>query len=122
MVFPGNAHASVFDSENNSTFLGLKPNIDYLKGILPLDDAGLIITNAKIKEIAPQEIKYVDAEGNEQTVAADTVILATDREPNRELHDALIGKVSEFHEIGDCWRPGTIGSAVHDANHWARQI
>jgi len=81
-----------------------------------------IITNAKIKEITPQKIKYMDAEGNEQTVAADTVILATDREPTRELYDALVGKVPELHDIGDCWQPGTIGSAVHDANHWARQI
>jgi thioredoxin reductase len=81
-----------------------------------------IITNANVKRITLQEVRYLDAEGNEQTVAADTVILATDRKPNRELYNALAGKVPELHDIGDCWRPGTIGSAIHDADHWSRQI
>jgi len=81
-----------------------------------------IITNAKVKEITPQGVKYLDAEGKEQMAEADTVVLATGREPNRELYDALVGKVPELIEFGDCWRPGTIRGAVHDANHWARQV
>jgi len=33
--------------------IGLKPNTDYLKGILPLDTAGLIITNEKMETEVP---------------------------------------------------------------------
>jgi thioredoxin reductase (NADPH) len=33
--------------------VGLKPNTDYLKGVLPLDDAGYIITNEKMETKIP---------------------------------------------------------------------
>ena len=81
-----------------------------------------LIANAKAKEITPQGVKYSDAEGKEHVVEADTVVLAIGREPDRELYDALVGKVAQLHDIGDCWQPGTIRGAVHDANHWVRQI
>jgi thioredoxin reductase (NADPH) len=33
--------------------IGLKPNTDYLKGVLPLDDAGYIVTNEKMETKVP---------------------------------------------------------------------
>ena len=80
------------------------------------------ITDVKYKEITKEGVKYVDAEGKEQLVSADTVILATGRVPNRELYDALVGKVPELYDIGDCWRPDKIGTAIHDAARIARHI
>jgi 2,4-dienoyl-CoA reductase (NADPH2) len=80
------------------------------------------ITDAKFKEITKQGVKYVDAADKEQMVEVDTVILATGRVPNRELYDALVGKVPELYDIGDCWRPDRIGTAIHDAGRIARHI
>jgi pyruvate/2-oxoglutarate dehydrogenase complex dihydrolipoamide dehydrogenase (E3) component len=81
-----------------------------------------IIVNAKVKEITSQGVQYLDAEGKDQMAEADTVVLANGREPNRELYDTLAVKVPELYDIGDCWRPHSVGPAVHSASHVARQI
>ncbi len=81
-----------------------------------------VVTDARFKEITKEGIKYLDASGSEQRVEADTVILATGRVPNRELYDSLLGRVPELYDIGDCWRPDKIGTAIHDASRIARHI
>jgi len=81
-----------------------------------------MVTEAQFKEISNKGVKYVDKEGKEHTAEADAVILATGRVPNRELIDALWGKVPELYEIGDCRQPDKIATAIHDAAHIARVI
>jgi pyruvate/2-oxoglutarate dehydrogenase complex dihydrolipoamide dehydrogenase (E3) component len=80
-----------------------------------------IITEAKIKEITPTAVVIVDKEGKEQTLPADTVVIAVGRTPNRELVDALKGKPGVY-AIGDCVEPLRIHEAMHHANAVARQI
>lgn len=81
-----------------------------------------VVTEVKFREIGEKGVKYADKEGKEHIAEADTVIIATGRHPNRELVDALQGKVPELYEIGDCRQPDKIATAIHDAAHFARAI
>ena len=60
--------------EVNGVFVsvGLKPNTDYLKGILPLDAAGYIITNEKMETEVPGILAAGDIRSNSirQVIAA----------------------------------------------------
>jgi 2-enoate reductase len=81
-----------------------------------------VVTNAQVKELTDGGVEYVDQEDKLHTAEADSVILATGRVPNRELVYGLQGKVAELYEVGDCWRPDKIASAIHDGAHIARLI
>ena len=67
-------------------------------------------------------VRYLDKEGEEHIVIADSIILASTRRPNGELVKALRGKVPELYEVGACWRPDKIATAIHDGAHIARLI
>ena len=52
--------------------IGLKPDTDYLKGVLPLDEAGYVITNEKMETTVPGVFAAGDIRHNSprQVVAA----------------------------------------------------
>jgi 2,4-dienoyl-CoA reductase-like NADH-dependent reductase (Old Yellow Enzyme family)/thioredoxin reductase len=76
----------------------------------------------QIKEITEKGVEYRTAEGKDETLEVDNVILAIRRQPHTELAKSLRGKISELYEIGDCRSPGRILSAVHDGAYVGREI
>lgn len=57
---------------------------------------------------------FVDAEGREQVLATDSVIIAAEFAPNDELVSAVRAGGRELHVIGDCARPCGILDAMRD--------
>lgn len=58
----------------------------------------------------------------EQSVAADTVIIALGRQPNRALAEAIGREFPEVYEVGDCVRVDSIRHSIHSAAVAAREI
>jgi 2,4-dienoyl-CoA reductase (NADPH2) len=72
------------------------------------------LTNVKVERIIDNGI-VVTMEGKEQTIDADTIVLAAGMEANKELLEELsITEVEEIHSIGDCVAPRKAYNAIHD--------
>lgn len=71
--------------------------------------AGVTIsTQTYLRSIGNHEVTVYDVfTGAERTITGvEAVVLATSREPNDELTDALEGKVTQLFTIGDALAPG----------------
>lgn len=104
-------------------------------------------TGVKIKEITGEGVVVAGADGREELIAADTVILALPRVASKGLSAAvkerfgsteqirgsdaspymgitlqINGKTATLFEIGDCVEPRTMKEAVHGGAYLARQI
>jgi 2,4-dienoyl-CoA reductase-like NADH-dependent reductase (Old Yellow Enzyme family)/thioredoxin reductase len=73
-----------------------------------------IMVNTPVKRINKEEVIIEDKKGKESSMPADTIILATGRDPVCELEEELRGKVSEVHCVGDCISPRRILAAIHE--------
>ena len=73
-----------------------------------------ILTNLTIKEFTAEGIVVTDKEGKQQTLKADTVVLALGAKSENKLAENLRGKVSELYVVGDCVSPRKIGEAMHE--------
>ena len=62
----------------------------------------LILTEVQYREITEGSIVIIDKEGREQTIEADTTVLAAGAKPNVELLPILKEAVSEVYPVGDC--------------------
>ncbi len=60
--------------------------------------------------------------GAQETLAADTVVIAVGAKPNQALLSALQGKVAEVYTVGDCVQPRRAYQAIHEASNVAREI
>jgi len=81
------------------------------------------VTNVDVKEITADGIVVVDKkDGSEQTLKADTVVLARGLVADNKLYYDLEGKVPELFLIGDGIKPQKIWEAMHDGFHIAREI
>lgn len=67
-----------------------------------------IMTEIEYREITGDGVAIIDKNGKEQTIKADTVVLATGTRPNTELLHILEGRVSEVYPVGDCVEPRNI--------------
>jgi len=81
-----------------------------------------ILTNVRCREITDTGLVFLDGEGQNQHVEADTVVLATGSKSNRELYPAVAGLVPETYLAGDCVGPGRIAEAVADGFQIARSL
>jgi len=89
--------------------LGIK--VKHFKTIVEIRPREVVMDNASsIKNIREGVIVPVD----EETVPADTVVLAVGRQPNNCLMDQLVGFVPEIYSIGDCVEPSLCISATRD--------
>ena len=74
-----------------------------------------LIPNIQFKEITDQQVTVVHPDGREQSVEADTVVIAAGYLPNNGLANALKGKTWDPpYVIGDCAQSGRIYGAIHD--------
>lgn len=87
-----------------------------------LAEAGVnILTAAEISRITDRGVT-IRRNRKSQTTKADTVILAVGMKSRRGLLDALEGKMSAIHAVGDCVKPRKIMNAVWEAYCIARLI
>jgi len=81
------------------------------------------VTNVDVKEITADSVVLVDKkDGGEQTLKADTVVLARGLVADNKLYYDLEGKVPEIFLVGDGIKPQKIWEAMHDGFHIAREI
>jgi len=88
-----------------------------------LAEAGVTcMPGTKVTALNDGSLSYRDGEGNEGSLAVDTVIFALPRLANRDLYDQLVGTGVQIREIGDCAGPEKVEKAIHMANYLARQL
>jgi len=73
------------------------------------------------KEITDEGVVII-RDGEEETIAADNVVLALGITPVNQLAEQLKGKVAEIHVIGDAKEPRTAWNAVREGSDVARII
>jgi len=66
----------------------------------------------QFKEITPEGIRLIDGGGNGLFLETDHIVLATGARPNKNLAQALQGKVSKLFEVGDCVEPRRIMESI----------
>ena len=114
--------------EGTAEVLGITPYIHTYAGRRTelrafVEEAGIeVLSEVEVREIVDGGVVFVDRQGKEQKIEADTVLVAVGRTPNRELFDALAGRVKEIYDIGDCREPRNLLSATHEAAYIAREI
>lgn len=73
-----------------------------------------------LRRFTPEAAVFAGADGAEETVIADTVILCCGRTPNNELVETLRDTRIPVHVIGDARAPRSFGNAIHEAAYLAR--
>nr|MBC8443591.1 FAD-dependent oxidoreductase [Deltaproteobacteria bacterium] len=80
-----------------------------------------VLTETRAVEINDSGVVVENADG-QQTLEADSVIIAYDRKARSGLCEALKGKVKEVYCVGDCIEPRSIEWAIAEAANISRQI
>ncbi|MFX1238377.1 MAG: FAD-dependent oxidoreductase, partial [Promethearchaeota archaeon] len=75
-----------------------------------------LMTSSKVIEIIDEGL-LIEKDGENQTINADTVILAVGMKPNNDLFNALKGKIANLHVLGDSKSPARILEAIH-SGYW----
>jgi len=73
-----------------------------------------MLTGATCEEIVEDAVRVTTAEGEQVTIRADTVVIAVGYRANRQMYQALEGKVPEMHCIGDAAQPRKMLEAVDE--------
>ena len=93
-----------------------------LLGRLPEKGVCLLPGVQRYEEITDKGLVLIDGEGKRQTIEADTVVIAAGSRGNLGLYEALKGKVSEVHAIGDCKEPRDIMEAIAEGAKTATEL
>jgi len=80
------------------------------------------ILNAKTTGITENSVTYLDADGAEQTIACDSVVVSGGVRPLQDEAIAYSGVSNKFFMAGDCTRPGNIHDCNREAFAAASQI
>ena len=87
------------------------------------DDAGVrFVEGATLAACTPEGAVVRRADGVEELLACDTVVLSLGLRPAVAEVDALRAAVPETYVIGDCKRPRLINDAVREAFFAAMRI
>jgi NADPH-dependent 2,4-dienoyl-CoA reductase/sulfur reductase-like enzyme len=70
---------------------------------------------AKVRKVLDEGVSFVDGDGEEGFIEAETVVLACGSQPVNDLVARLEGQVPEIHCVGDAKEPRQIVYAVHEA-------
>ncbi len=81
-----------------------------------------IVNVKKYLAIESDGVRYIDAEGNEQKLLADLVVMCTGAKPNNEEASSLFGAAPQTDYIGDCRQIGNVHFAVTSGFGAANQI
>lgn len=77
-----------------------------------LNEHTTIVTQARCTGITSEGVTYVDGDGNEQTIACDTVVLSAGMRPRQELAESFRGTAPFFTVIGDAAKPSNVRNAT----------
>ncbi len=83
---------------------------------------GTLQRSAVVNEITGDAVKWTDSEGNPQSSAADSVVMALGAGPDTSLADALTAEGLSVHSVGDCLALGYIEGAMRDGHRVASTI
>lgn len=82
-----------------------------------------LITGAREYETITEDgLVLINSEGKQQTLEADTIVLAAGAISDDRLAKAIEGKISEIHRAGDCVQPRRILDAIHDGARLGREV
>jgi len=73
-----------------------------------------VMTGVEYREITGKGVAIIDGDGREQTVEADTVVIAAGVTPNGGLLPVLKERVAEVYAVGDCVEPRAIREAIRE--------
>ena len=66
---------------------------------------------------APEGLVCADADGREELIEADAIVLAVGQKPNRAAADALRNTAPEVRLLGDCLKASTLREAIFQGYH-----
>ncbi|MFW9874535.1 MAG: hypothetical protein ACFFG0_15625, partial [Candidatus Thorarchaeota archaeon] len=82
-----------------------------------------IYKKAKLLDVTEKEVKFLDENGVEQTIQADTLVYCGSRiSHGKKLKEKFEGVVPEIVLIGDCSKPRDINTAIREAQIFARKL
>jgi 2,4-dienoyl-CoA reductase-like NADH-dependent reductase (Old Yellow Enzyme family)/thioredoxin reductase len=74
----------------------------------------IVLTGVKCQEFTDRGLLITNREGEETTIAADTVVIATGGKPNKALLEDIRSAVPAVYSAGDCVEPRGIAEAMAD--------
>ena len=80
------------------------------------------IVNARVTAVDADGVRYVDPEGAEHVVPADTVVVSAGMKAKTDEALAFYGTAPEFYMTGDCERAATVQQAMRSAFAVAHKI
>lgn len=80
------------------------------------------LTSTKCLSITDKAVKVQMADGQEQQLEADTVIISVGYKPNNSLYEQLKDKVPQLFNVGDSKTPDSIAAAVADGYYTALSL
>jgi 2-enoate reductase len=81
-----------------------------------------ILTNHRLLEVTDEGAVFASSTFEKRKVRADTVVLSIGLRADRDLYDALLGKVPNLYLIGDARKVHNIMNGIWDAYEVARGI
>lgn len=81
-----------------------------------------MFTHANVQHVTDSGVVITTEDGTEQTIEADTILLALPFESNTELYHRLEGVAPEVYNIGDGANPAKIVDAIADGSRIGREI
>ena len=73
------------------------------------------IVNATTTKVEGGTVTYVDADGKEQTISGDSVVICGGMEPCIDSALSYVGAADIFYAVGDCNGAGNIQKCTRDA-------
>ncbi len=83
---------------------------------------GMVTGVKEYLEITDKGLTFIDRDGVERTLQADTFVSALPLTSNADLLPRLQEKVAEVYAIGDCNQPGLIADAIGTGLRTAREV
>jgi 2-enoate reductase len=97
------------------------PNRIMLLDLLKLNGVE-VLTNHCLLEVTNEGVLLMSSTFERRSVKADTTVVSIGLTPNRELYDALVGKIPNLYLIGDAREVNNIMNGIWDAYEVARAI
>jgi pyruvate/2-oxoglutarate dehydrogenase complex dihydrolipoamide dehydrogenase (E3) component len=95
--------------------LALDANDSHRRALLPrMEQTMKWDCSATVTEILPNGVKFLDKDGQEQFVEADTVLYAVGQRANSQQVDELRGVCDWFVPVGDCVRARQVKQATYE--------
>lgn len=121
------------DLGNIVSVIKIRPGAEMAEDCEPTNRRGLLdvlqecrvslISGFKVAALTADGLKIVQRDtGEEQTLEAETIVLALGATPQRNLADDLKKEEIEFHLIGDCRQPRNIRQAIYEGALVGRQL